>query len=184
LAKEIAAAHGVLPSGNPNFDDVLTALRRRSALPRQAADMFYHLKKVGNRAVHEDAGTTADALTALKFARSLAVWFYQSYRNKPQFKAGPFIPPTPPEVITEHLEREMLALRKEVTTSRDAEAQARLAAADADAARVRAEGGGTARGRAPLLGAICLRDQIQNAGRRSSDQAIAGAISCGACCPA
>ncbi|MCJ2180815.1 type I restriction-modification system endonuclease [Novosphingobium album (ex Hu et al. 2023)] len=138
LAKEVAAAHGVLPAGSPSFDDVLFSLRRRSELPRQVADMFYHLKQAGNRAVHEEAGTASEALTALKFARSLAVWFYQTYRHQPNFKPGPFVPPAPPVDMTEHLEREMQALRDEVAASRDAEAQARLAASDAEAARASA----------------------------------------------
>jgi type I restriction enzyme R subunit len=89
LAKEVAAAHGVLPAGNPSFDDVLFALRRRSELPRQVGEMFYYLKQAGNRALHEEAGTASDALTGLKFARSLAVWFYQSYRNQPDLSLVP-----------------------------------------------------------------------------------------------
>jgi hypothetical protein len=51
---------------------------------------------VGNAAVHENVGTTADALSALKIARGAAVWFHQSYGGKPTYKPGPLVPPTPP----------------------------------------------------------------------------------------
>lgn len=139
MAKEVAAAHAVLPSGTPTFDDVLFALRRRSDLPKQVGDMLYHLKRVGNRAVHEDAGTASEALNALKFARTLAVWFYRSYRGQPSFRAGPFVPPAPPAEMTEHLQQEVQVLREEVSASRDAEAQAKMAIADAEADRASAE---------------------------------------------
>lgn len=135
MAKEIAATHAVLPAGTPSFDEVLSLLRRRSILPAQVADIFHLLRRKGNQAVHEEAGTTADALTALKLARNLAVWFHTVYNNQPGFRAGPFVPPSPPKEISADLRAELDELRAQVTVSRDAEAAARMAAADAETAR-------------------------------------------------
>jgi type I restriction enzyme R subunit len=76
ISKEIAARHGLLPSQTATFDDMLRTLKVKAVLPREIADFFYHLKKYGNAAVHENVGTTARALTALKIARAAAIWFH------------------------------------------------------------------------------------------------------------
>src|ERR1700726_4985685 len=54
IAKDVAARHGLLPSQVATFDDVLRTLKLRSVLPREIADLFFHLKRVGNAAVHEN----------------------------------------------------------------------------------------------------------------------------------
>lgn len=138
MAKEIAATHAALPSGNPTFDDVLSQLRRRSILPQQIADIFHLIRRAGNAAVHDDTGSASDALAALKLARNLAVWFHQTYNRQPNFRAGPFVPPTPPKDVSAELRVELVALRAEVSASRDAEATARMAAADAERNRLEA----------------------------------------------
>lgn len=141
LAKDVAAHHGLLPSTSASFDDVLRALRAADALPRQVADLLYHLKRLGNVAVHEDAGTTAQALQALKIARATAIWFHQTYHGPAarRIKPGPFVPPTSPADATSALRDELESLRQAVRASGDAEAQARLRAQEAEAARLAAE---------------------------------------------
>src|SRR5713226_762811 len=54
IAKDVAARHGLLPSYSITFDEVLRTLKLRSVLPREVADLFFHLKRVGNAAAHED----------------------------------------------------------------------------------------------------------------------------------
>lgn len=137
LAKDVAARHGLLPATSISFDDVLRTLKARAILPRQVTDMFYHLKQAGNAAAHEDRGTASEALLGLKIARSAAVWFNQTYGGPPGFKAGPFVPPTPPADATTALQEEIAALRKAVATSSDAEAKARMRAQEAEADRAR-----------------------------------------------
>ena len=46
LAKEVAARHALLPAANVTFDDTLRALKVRGVMPREVADLFYHLKKM------------------------------------------------------------------------------------------------------------------------------------------
>lgn len=138
IAKEVAARHGLLPSNAATFDDVLRTLKVRSILPREIADFFFHLKREGNAAAHENVGTTAQALSALKIARAAAVWFHQSYGGAPNFRAGPFVPPTAPPDATAPLIAELEALRSQVRTSSDNEAKALLAYQEAEAARLKA----------------------------------------------
>ncbi|NHN90254.1 type I restriction-modification system endonuclease [Acetobacter conturbans] len=130
-AKDIAARYGELPDTHATFDEVLRVLQRCSLLQRQIADLFFHIKRVGNTAVHENTGTRSEALEALKMARLIGVWFHQVYNHAPSFRAGPFVPPRPPEDATPALREEIENLRKIVTESTDAEARARLAAQEA-----------------------------------------------------
>lgn len=138
MVKEIAATHAVLPAGKPSFDEILSQLRRRSVLPQQVSDIFHLIRRAGNAAVHDDSGTAAEALAALKLSRNLAVWFHQVYNNQPNFRVGPFVPPTAPRDISNELRSELESLRAEVAASRDAEAAARMVAADAERDRLEA----------------------------------------------
>jgi hypothetical protein len=56
LTKEVAARHGLLPSNAATFDEVLRTLKVRAILPPEVANLFSHLKRVGNAAVHENLG--------------------------------------------------------------------------------------------------------------------------------
>ena len=138
LAKEVAARHALLPAANVTFDDTLRALKVRGVMPREVADLFYHLKKMGNAAAHENAGTPGDVLTALKVARSASIWFHRTYGNAPSFKPGPFVPPAPPVDATAALQEEVRKLRQQVRASADAEATAKLAHQEAEAERLAA----------------------------------------------
>lgn len=140
LAKEVAARNAQLPNSNATFDDVLRNLRLRSLIPRDVLDLLYHLKRAGNAAVHENAGTPGEALSALKMARQAALWFYRSYGGEASFSAGPFVPPTPPVDATEALQGEIAKLKAMVRASADAEAKARLARQEAEAAERAAQG--------------------------------------------
>ncbi|MCV0394843.1 MAG: type I restriction-modification system endonuclease [Rhizobiaceae bacterium] len=139
-AKQVAARHGLYDDDRMSFDDVLRTLRSRSVLQREVADLFYHLKRTGNLAAHEDMGTASDALTGLKIARAIGVWLHQAYGNAPSFRPGPFVPPAPRAEVTVALHEEIEALREAVRESADAEAKARLAAQEAEAARLEIQG--------------------------------------------
>lgn len=133
MAKDIAARHGLLTEYQSSFDDVLRGLKLNRVLPREVADLFYHLKRVGNEAVHEDRGTQAEALNGLKVARSAAIWFHRSYGGKPNFRSGPFVPPRPAEDPIPALQQELENLRAKVRDSDDAQAKAAMALQDASA---------------------------------------------------
>jgi Domain of unknown function (DUF4145) len=79
LAKLVAARHAIEILSGESFDTVLRLLRDQGLLPRQPAELFHYLRRVGNAAVHDNVGTPAEALTALKLARQLGVWYVRSY---------------------------------------------------------------------------------------------------------
>jgi type I restriction enzyme R subunit len=138
IAKDVAARHGLLPSESVTFDEVLRTLKFKSVLPREIADLFFHLKRVGNAAVHENFGTTAEALSGLKIAWAAAIWFHQSYGRAPGFKPGPFVPPTAPTDTAAAFQAELEEARNRIRASSDNEAKALLAYQEAEAARLKA----------------------------------------------
>jgi len=100
LAKEVAARTGSLRSADDRFVDILGELGRSGYVPGQAMTLFHQLRTDGNEAVHGDLDDFAVALTGLKVARQLAVWFVRSYGGQPKFKPGPFVPPPAPVDLT------------------------------------------------------------------------------------
>lgn len=138
LAKIIAAHHAVYDE-QETFEQTLRRLSYERIIPKEAADVFHVLRKVGNQAVHEADGTHAEALASLKFARQLGVWFHRTYGREPNFKPGPFIPPPGPVDATQALTDEIAELRRAVAEGQDAVAAARLRADEQARARETAE---------------------------------------------
>jgi type I restriction enzyme, R subunit len=110
---ELAAAYNKLYVGDEDgFSDLLRKLKRKHIITREMADIFHGLRKAGNAAAHEAAGTRKEAVHQLKLAHRLAVWFHQAFRN-PGYRPGPFVlPPNPPRASAE-LKGELDRLRKE-----------------------------------------------------------------------
>ncbi|PTW61380.1 type I restriction enzyme R subunit [Breoghania corrubedonensis] len=130
LLKEIAARSAAYdPDRRENQNDLLRRLVYEGILPRQVADVFHAVRRQGNEATHEFTGTHAEALSALKFCRSLGVWFRQTYGRDPNFKPGAFVPPPDPRGEDEALRQELAELRKAVLS---AEAELRAAHASAE----------------------------------------------------
>ncbi|MEQ1938044.1 type I restriction-modification system endonuclease [Mesorhizobium sp. CN5-321] len=124
-AKIIAARHGTYRDERESFEETLRRLSYDRVIPREVADVFHVLRKTGNAAVHEAKGGHAEALTALKFARSLGVWFHRTYGRQPNFNPGAFMPPPEPVDATASLRQEIATLRQKVAESEDVVAAAR-----------------------------------------------------------
>jgi type I restriction enzyme R subunit len=134
LAKIVAARHALKILPRENFETVLRLLRDDGALPRQPADLLHYLRRVGNTAVHDNIGTPAEALSALKQARQLGIWFVRAYGKAARFIPAPFQPPEPPQNATGPLHAEISRLRHalaEQQSRAEAEAQTREAEARA-----------------------------------------------------
>ncbi len=142
LAQELGARVGARPAHGEAQVDLLGRLGRDYALPREVLDLFHYVRKVGNAANHERRGDYATALSALKIAWQLSIWFHRSFGDR-QFKSGPFQPPKPPEDPTVGLREELERLRKDFSDSlSDAEQRAEKAedrAAAAELAKLSAE---------------------------------------------
>jgi type I restriction enzyme R subunit len=96
LSKMIAARHALYLDVRETFEDTLRRLAYERIIPKEAADVFRALQEAGNRATHEPRGNHDDALSALKFARQLGIWFHRTYGKQADFKPGPFVPPREP----------------------------------------------------------------------------------------
>ena len=137
LAQLTAAKAGLFTSSEEPQADLLRHLKFERVLPLEVADFFHQVRIAGNQATHAQGGDHSQALTTLKIARQLGVWYYRTFIDK-NFKSGPFVPPADPAAATSALHEEMARLRQTVDEFRtaaekaqsvaEAEAQARLSA--------------------------------------------------------
>jgi type I restriction enzyme R subunit len=135
LSKTVAARHALYLGDRETFEDTLRRLAFERIIPKEASDVFHALRKAGNRAAHEAQGNHSDALSALKFARQLGIWFHRTYGKQADFKPGPFIPPPEPVDATAPLQEEIETLRRRVAESEDAAGRARREAEEHARAR-------------------------------------------------
>jgi len=118
---------------------LLRRLSRERIIPREVDDLFYQVRVTGNRATHHLSGTHDDALTGLKIARQLGIWFHRTFGRALGFKAGKFVPPPDPAAATQALHAELTRLREELATSQTAAERARAEAEEHLRSRLRAE---------------------------------------------
>jgi type I restriction enzyme R subunit len=123
LAQLTAARSGLLHDTEEPQADLLRRLFFERLIPQRTADLFHHLRKAGNNATHRNQGTHSDALTALKIARELGVWFHNTFGTAKSFSPGPFTPPPDPAAATQALAAELSRLRSELETHRAAAEQ-------------------------------------------------------------
>ena len=140
LAQLVAARSGLFTDANEPQADLLRRLRIDGNYPRNVLDLFHQLRIAGNAATHRREGDHATALTCLKMARQLGIWFYRTFDDQ-RFKPGPFQPPRPPIDATAELTAELGRLRAERDAALSEAQRAKAAAAEAEAARLAAETG-------------------------------------------
>lgn len=140
MVKEIAALSGVYdPAARETTNDLLRRLATQQVLPREVADIFHAVRKSGNDATHNLAGSPAEALAALKFCHALGVWYRRTYGRDPGFKPGPFVPPRASADIDQATQAELTALRAQVREAEEKLANAHASAEDLAKARAAAE---------------------------------------------
>lgn len=130
LAQLVAASAGLYDTPEESQIDLLRRLDSRGAVSGEVLNLFHELRKAGNRAVHNFEGEHRIALSNLKYARLLGIWFHRSYGRKPDFKAGSFVPPADPAQESTALKEELDRLRAEVTAQRTSTEAALTAAAE------------------------------------------------------
>ena len=107
-------------TGIPNYEgttlaELISTFRSEGVIAQDLADLWHTIRKDANAAAHnEKQFTQSEALTALKYSRSLAVWFHRSFGRDPSFKPGPFVPPQAPKDATADLTMELEAVRREM----------------------------------------------------------------------
>lgn len=135
MAKLVAAHHAVYRDERETFEETLRRLSYDHLLPKEAADIFHALRKAGNSAVHEATGDHSSALTALKLAWSLGIWFHRTYGRAENFRSGAFVPPRQPVDATVALREEIEKLRQRVMETEGDATRARLEAEEQAHAR-------------------------------------------------
>ena len=110
LARQAAANTGIAVSPQDSQLDVLRALVDRRILTPEVDKLFHTIRRTGNAAAHDFAGSAREALYNLQLARKLAIWFHRTFKD-PQFRAGPFLPPPNPEDASNALLSELESLR-------------------------------------------------------------------------
>jgi type I restriction enzyme, R subunit len=140
LAQMLAARSGLLTDARELQADLLRRLRVEGNYPSAVTDLFHQLRKLGNAATHDRDGDHATALSCLKMARQLAIWFYRTFDNQ-NFKPGPFQPPLAPADASAELKSELERLRAEKEAALTDAQRAKQQAEEAEAARLLAEEG-------------------------------------------
>ena len=120
LAQEVAARVGLFGSADEPQSDLLRRLKAERAVPPQAMELFHQIRVAGNLAAHARAGDHSPALTTLKIARQLGVWFHRTFGKQPGFKPGPFAPPPEPIDAAALLREELDRLRAELAQRQSA----------------------------------------------------------------
>jgi type I restriction enzyme R subunit len=123
LAQRLAARLGIEVGPDANQLKLIRLLETQGILVREVADVFHHIRKSGNHAVHAFRGTVGEAVSLLRMARELSVWYHRTVAD-PRFAPGPFVSPRPPVDEAAALREEVERLRAEAETARDAAAAA------------------------------------------------------------
>jgi len=110
LAQHMASRFGVFTSLEETQLALIRRLELDGLIEREVAALFHDLRKNGNAATHGLQGDHASALSTLKIAWQLGVWFHRSFGD-PEFRSGPFQPPQPPVDESEALKQELARLQ-------------------------------------------------------------------------
>lgn len=128
LAQQLAARMGMFTSSEEPFAELLKRLKAERAMPREAGDLFHQLRIAGNDAAHASRDDHATALTSLKIARQLGIWFHTTFGRDTKFTLGPFVPPTSPTDASTDLRIEIERLNGELKASQSAAERAKAEA--------------------------------------------------------
>jgi type I restriction enzyme R subunit len=139
LAQLLASKVGLYATEEEKQVDLLRRLQVQGILPREVADLFHEVRKIGNEASHRLAGDHRSALLALRLSWQIGVWYHRSFRD-PAFKSGPFQPPSSPLNETAELKAELDTLRTELAEFRAAHAQNTRALEQVHSLAAQAEG--------------------------------------------
>lgn len=115
MAQDIAARCGIEFDDKTTQADLLYKVNRELNLEPIIRQLFHSLRIEGNKATHQFKTQHKEALEGLKLARSLAIWFHQSFGEvEPAFKPGPFVLPADPSQQLRDLQTQIEQLRSQL----------------------------------------------------------------------
>jgi type I restriction enzyme R subunit len=138
VAQMTAAKSGLLASPEEPQADLLRRLKFERVVPREVGELFHQLRVAGNRATHDHVEDHAEALTTLKIARELGIWFHRTFADR-RFSAGAFVPPPDPTAATKALQEELDRLRQVLNETATKAENARVVAETEARERMSAE---------------------------------------------
>ena len=127
LAQLTAAKTGLFGSTEETQADLLRRLKLEQVISCEVADLFHQIRLAGNKATHKYTDDHGEALTILKIARKLGIWFHRTFRDM-GFKAEAFVPPPSPTDATADLTAELDCLRIALEQTRTEAEKAKLIA--------------------------------------------------------
>ena len=119
LAQLVAANVGLYTNPNESQLDLLNRLQYQNLLPGDVENLFHQLRTSGNDAVHNRRGNHGLALSHLRYARELGIWFHRTFGGDSNFKPEAFIPPADPVDETKALEAKLERLIEEAEAIRN-----------------------------------------------------------------
>lgn len=132
LAQDIATKTGVVFNSKTTQADLLYLLKRDNYVDVAIIDAFHLIRKSGNEATHRFTTSHRDAIDALKMARSVCVWYYQSF-TQPAFKPAKFVTPKDPSLHLNTLQQQINQLQAKLHSANEqAEARKQLDALEAE----------------------------------------------------
>ncbi|GBO56877.1 single-stranded-DNA-specific exonuclease RecJ [Pseudanabaena sp. lw0831] len=139
LAQHIADETGHYQAQDEAQVELLRRLKAEGVISREVAELFHSIRIGGNNAAHKGKDDRHEALTLLKNARELGIWFHCTFSNDRNFRAGAFVPPAVPIDATAELIAEIERLQGIANDSQSAAERSRLEAEQKEIALKSAE---------------------------------------------
>jgi hypothetical protein len=122
------------------FEAILKELGKNTPPPaileQKIKDIFHRIRIKGNRAIHELLGDEGTALSLLKEARNLAIWYQKGYRTEIKKAFGIFTTPAKNIESDEYFENQLKLLKDKLINT---EEKAKILTEEANAAMELAE---------------------------------------------
>ena len=113
LAQHVASRVGSFTSAEESQFDLVRRLQDEGILPREIAQLFSEIRRAGNAASHAIRGDHGTALSSLKLAWQLSLWFHRTFKDR-NFKSGPFVPPLAPKDENDEIRAELERLSRDL----------------------------------------------------------------------
>ncbi|WP_245948874.1 DUF4145 domain-containing protein [Paracoccus lutimaris] len=81
VAQFTASRLGLFVAQSDNLADLLRLLKIECNLPKQVLEILHSLRIAGNQAAHQNTDDHSSALSGLKLARQLAIWYFRTFHK-------------------------------------------------------------------------------------------------------
>ena len=116
ITKDVYSSNEKLVIDIP-FKDLIIECEEKEYIPEKIANLLHTIRMKGNYAIHENKGTSQEALELLKYAHYISFWFF-ALNNGDNSLFKPFITPITKEEELEQLKKEqentILELKKKL----------------------------------------------------------------------